>query len=395
MTWDPVGLAKDILAMSNVRDGGTILIGVEDGTFARVGVTAEMKATYNIDEMRDQISPYADPSVSFGVTFPRDRGGLEYVAIEVRPFREIPTICARDGSGLQKGSIYYRSESRRPQSARVSNSPDMRDIVDCDREARSTATAVGFHVGVRYRTATRRRTRWPLMRAGLLEEIQSKSYWRVNFRPTAALDAPLSLPRCNEVVDRAKVSLRGWDYPHMSSRRDDETGHGPADQYYEHWIAWWAHHEFWRMYRSSQFLHYRGLKEDWEDWASEQPARRPPQGGISVLGVIWHWTEVFEFLFRLHENELYRDGARVDLSLENTAGRQLWINEWNRMPFSYERRTDAPRIVHSFDLSPDDLGRKDHSFYLADLRDFFEHFDWTPSDDILRSDQRRLLTRSF
>ena len=39
--WDAQKLAKDVLAMSNVEDGGLILIGVEDGTFARQGLSVE------------------------------------------------------------------------------------------------------------------------------------------------------------------------------------------------------------------------------------------------------------------------------------------------------------------------------------------------------------------
>lgn len=129
MPWTPQSLAKDILAMANVRDGGLILIGVEDQTFARLGVSSSDIATYKIDEMRDQMARYADPSVNFAVEFPMDRSGTQYVAIRVASFLEIPVICRRDSADTQAGVVYYRTTNRRVESAPVSSSSDMREIV--------------------------------------------------------------------------------------------------------------------------------------------------------------------------------------------------------------------------------------------------------------------------
>ena len=228
-----------------------------------------------------------------------------------------------------------------------------------------------------------------------LEKIRSRAYWRINIRPVTLGLEKLSLPQCLDIVERSRVSLRGWDYPHISSRDDEDTGRENHGEFVQHWIDWWSHIEFWRMYRSTQFLHYRALKEDWEDWNERRPNERPPKGGISVLGIIWLWTEVFEFAFRLARSGIYADGATLTLSLENTKDRQLWVSEGNRMPFSYERRTSASRIEHEFDLSPTRLEKSDHDFYLPELVDLFEHFNWTPSVSLLQSDQQKLLTRSF
>jgi predicted HTH transcriptional regulator len=122
-------IIKDILAMSNLTDGGKILIGVKDGTFERVGVSASEKATFAEESMQDQVSPYADPHVEFTVSYPKDRQGLEYVLIEVKSFSEIPVICRKKGTDLVAGVVYCRSVGRRPESAPVPNSYIMRDIL--------------------------------------------------------------------------------------------------------------------------------------------------------------------------------------------------------------------------------------------------------------------------
>ncbi len=129
MVWDHKSLAKDILALSNIRDGGVILIGIQDGTFVRQGVDETVRATYDVDIMRDQMTQYADPHVDFSVSFPADSAGKVYVAIEVAPFREVPVICRKDSADTRAGAIYFRNSNRRIESAPVSNSYDMRDIL--------------------------------------------------------------------------------------------------------------------------------------------------------------------------------------------------------------------------------------------------------------------------
>ena len=128
--WSKNTLVKDILAMANVIDGGRIIVGVEDETFERQGLTDEQIATFNVEIMRDQIAPYADPFVFFRCEIVADRAGQRYAVIEVSPFESIPVVCRKDGADVQAGIIYFRSRARRPQSARVQTSSEMQEIIE-------------------------------------------------------------------------------------------------------------------------------------------------------------------------------------------------------------------------------------------------------------------------
>lgn len=127
-----ISFAKDILAMANCQDGGLIIVGVreENDTFTRQGIIEEHKVTYRTDDMRDQISSFADPGVNLVCNVVRDSHETEYVVIQIQPFEQLPIICRRNTSDTQKGVIYFRNSNRRIESAPVSNSYDMRDIIE-------------------------------------------------------------------------------------------------------------------------------------------------------------------------------------------------------------------------------------------------------------------------
>lgn len=130
VSWDRNLFVKDILALANVIDGGRIVVGVEDGTYVRQGLTREQQLSFHNDTMRDAMAPFADPRVLFRSEVVQDAQGLSYVIIDVSPFEDIPVICRRDGADVRAGVIYFRSRARRPASAPISNSSDMRDLVE-------------------------------------------------------------------------------------------------------------------------------------------------------------------------------------------------------------------------------------------------------------------------
>jgi predicted HTH transcriptional regulator len=125
-------IVKSILAFSNVRDGGAIVIGVEcqpDQSYRFTGITAEHLATYTEDHLASVVAEYADPYAKFAVD-KADVDGNTYLIILVSEFDEIPVICKRDGAcNLRKGAFYTRTY-RIPESAEVPSQTELREILE-------------------------------------------------------------------------------------------------------------------------------------------------------------------------------------------------------------------------------------------------------------------------
>lgn len=128
-------VTKTILAMSNMRDGGSIVIGVAEPTpgttvWRQTGVSPDDLETFSFDAVADFVRMYAEPYATFNLDI-FEFESLKYVEIAVVGFRELPVICRDNyGSILSQSAVYVRPQSGRPRSEPVSNFSDMRELLD-------------------------------------------------------------------------------------------------------------------------------------------------------------------------------------------------------------------------------------------------------------------------
>jgi predicted HTH transcriptional regulator len=123
-------LIKAALAMSNIRDGGVIVLGVRnDGT--PVGLSAKEAVVFDHDALAPVINEYAEPYTRLVVTSGHDPddGGRWFVVIQIQEFHEYPVICKRDGTDLRRGALYTRS-TKMNASAEVASVAEMKEILD-------------------------------------------------------------------------------------------------------------------------------------------------------------------------------------------------------------------------------------------------------------------------
>ncbi len=128
-------VVRAVLGMANRRDGGSVIIGVEDngGVLNPVGLSESDLATWTYDNMADQIARYADPSVRFELE-PKAYNGNSYVVLEVEEFSDIPVLCKRAYDNvLRDGACYVRSR-RKPETSEIPTQADMRDLLELATE---------------------------------------------------------------------------------------------------------------------------------------------------------------------------------------------------------------------------------------------------------------------
>jgi predicted HTH transcriptional regulator len=121
--------------MANHRDGGLVILGVEDknNTLTPVGLTKTDLATWNYDDISSSLAAYADPSVSFDRQI-LEYNGVSYIILRVHEFEDIPVLCRQDYSKsaevvLRKGACYVRSRHK-PETSEIPSQEDMRDLLD-------------------------------------------------------------------------------------------------------------------------------------------------------------------------------------------------------------------------------------------------------------------------
>jgi hypothetical protein len=229
----------------------------------------------------------------------------------------------------------------------------------------------------------------------LVERIKRKGYWRVVIRPTT-FDKHL-IPRLSEakkLVQSSKVSWRGWDYPHF----DESASSNMAD-----WVECWSDCdralEYWRFYKSGQFIHLFAAHEDLiDDIESALPTRYPPrprrEGYLGFVGATFTVTEIFEFAARLANKDVLRPSAFVSVGLHNMEDHQLASFGGRRfLPDGYVYETNEPIVVER-EIPQAELIAKPDDFALDSVIQIFERFGWDdPPRQILGEDQKRLRER--
>jgi hypothetical protein len=205
-----------------------------------------------------------------------------------------------------------------------------------------------------------------------------------------------TLTECKGVVEKNSVQLRGWDYPHIPRKQEDDIGMWAGENFYEGRENWFNHIELWRMYQSGQFVHYVALRDDWAEhsgWGITENKNTKAGTTLNTIGeVIYEFTEIFEFLSRLAKSGLYDDGVKVSLTLYKTKGRMLTTSP-ERFLFA-EYVTDLDSISFERECSKEEMVTGSKELALEAIVHLFERFNWQNIPvDAIKSDQERLLTR--
>ena len=137
----------------------------------------------------------------------------------------------------------------------------------------------------------------------LTQKIKTAGYVEVSIHPGRfVVDRVQPITSLFPIVQRCKVLLRGWDYPHIDPSTPDPV---PDIDFVEQESEWEHHLEWWRLYQSGLFLSLRGICHDWRDQSDLWPADKNWRRGdlLVIEDTLLTLVEIFEFAARLSNTD--------------------------------------------------------------------------------------------
>ncbi len=371
-------LAKSILAMANLRDGGTIILGLKreaDDSYTPEGMSNEDFDSFSQDHLSAHISEFADPYVEATLT-KNTIEGRRYCIIQVAEFDEIPVICKRNGDKLRRGATYIRSR-RMNETVEVPSQIEMREILDLATEKRVRAfysQARRMNVEASKPGNDESANRFLQQRKTVGEtkvqaHIWQARHWHTMIRPTEFMEARFrDLLHCKEFVSLNAVRHgKSSDYPYINLQFiQDYVGDDWISSEVELGNGWDRLLERWVLFQSAQFTHYRALPEN------------PLIGGkLHFFQVVRLVGQVFEFSARMAHEGVLSPEVEITLELCRVNGLGLFVpND----PSEYWSREGTIAITKY--VAPKDLQASSAELALDAAIAIYERFGWT---DVPRS----------
>ncbi len=147
-------VTRAALSMGNLRDGGFVVIGIDDKNPASLGpgLSDEQFASWSeYDHVARGLADYADPPLHFEMASYNLSSGARVALLKVSEFSDMPHLCAKAYEpDLRKGALYVRTR-KLPETAEVASSVEMRDVLDLATEkALRSYVETAQRAGVRF-----------------------------------------------------------------------------------------------------------------------------------------------------------------------------------------------------------------------------------------------------
>ncbi len=220
-----------------------------------------------------------------------------------------------------------------------------------------------------------------------LNEIKNLPYWQVIIRPNIfKKDNIERLDDIIKLVRDCQVSLRGWSYPHLSNRNTI-----PIEDYILSWASsMFGFKEYWRFYRSCQFVHFFIFREDLDKKNISKDFKE--SGILYPTNTLFLITEIFEFTSRLAEKNILADSLEISVTLHQTQNRVIVPDSNLRNIDIYECPQNSIEIRNKYSVSQLLTQSRDYSLKFA--LQIFEQFQYTsPPIELLKELQEKLIKK--
>jgi hypothetical protein len=223
----------------------------------------------------------------------------------------------------------------------------------------------------------------------ILQEIQSKGYWKVVIRPEKFNKETISIEKLKEIIIECQVRQRGWPFP-VIDRPHGKTFFG--DNFLVSNELWGKFAEEWRFYQSGQFICYKGIVEDRIQYDPYSSGKN-----LEVIIALYTITEFFIFAKNLISKKILGDSIQIKIELFGTNNRKLIIAD----PFRHLHDDYICQIEHLtvFEgVIPITKLLADYDkIALESTMRVFNKFGWLNPDmeKVLKNDQEKILKGFF
>jgi len=221
-----------------------------------------------------------------------------------------------------------------------------------------------------------------------LNKIKKYGYWRILIRPlNFEKEKVKTLLECREIIEKSKVSYRGWDFPHLDRV---ETSNGTD------WIESGADFddiiEYWRFYQSGQFVHYLAIREDYRRKDIESSIGKTEKNDrfFNIETTIYRITEVFEFAYRLLECMILNPNFEISINIIGVKERELFFFQRDRY-LSNKYKSVIDKIEFAKEYSENDFIAKKDELTFECIEYVFEKFNFYPSRQIINEIQEKIM----
>ncbi|TCJ00806.1 RNA-binding domain-containing protein [Aeromicrobium sp. IC_218] len=343
-------VARAVMAMGNLRDGGVVCIGIADDQIAQMmpGLDeAARKSWGDYDTVSAALARYIDPPATFDLRVVELSNGAHVAVLDVHEFETSIYVCKKTFPDvLQDGATYVRTRGK-PQSIPVPSAAEMRELLDLGvdkgiREFLRRAGAAGVPLlGTPPPTPSalfddERTQAWAdgsvfdSPSAGtLVDPDRPVCFFDVAIRPLPYERERLQAGDLLEFIERRAVSMRGWPVPFIDARRGIARHDSWIGQDIEGRNV--PHLEAWRFFQSGQFLQRRAIATDLRKLDDVESTAPGATGVVAVWDVLLYLVEVAELGARL-TTSLDVESIEFEVHLEGVGGREL-VSDWRRPIF--------------------------------------------------------------
>lgn len=397
-----VQVIRAALGMTNHRDGGIIIVGIDEngeGQPQITGLSQEDLKTWGYDALADSLAEYADPTIPFDVEIV-DYKSSKFVVIHVQEFIDVPIICKKSYPDVLRAGACYVRPRRKPETSEPPTHADMQDLLNLAiekgvRRFISQTRVAGLAISSEkiatdqdYYNNQISELMNPETSSEIVKKICTRGYWVTRIYPTRfeskrIKDISSLLP----ILQRIVVRIRGWDFPHIDTRVVPQIGMDNIGQDFE-----WDHMlSSWRFFQSGQFIQIACIPMDWRDHSSIWPPSKDWKAGqyLGIGDAIATFTEIFELASRLATTDAGNDPIHILVMINNLTDRMLYVDDSNRWPIDYPRKATISKYPLEMELTRMELVANAKLISLEQAIEFFKRFGFETTTEILRSWQEK------